>query len=232
MPNTPNLNLQRLVAGQASAEITHNNALNVLDGLVFLALITRGTNTPPGSPAEGDAHLVGSAPTGAWTGQAGKIALYYGGWVFVEPNAGFIARSLADSALIQFDGTNWQTIDTGAVVQQVGAQILTPQSGDNVSLLYTSRAITITSVRSVVNGTTPSVQWNIRHSTTRNAGSPSQVFTSNQTTTNQTTGANATSGFSANAIAAGRFVWLAVTAAPTGTVNFLETFVSFTVDPV
>ena len=47
------------------------------------------TNTPPGSPAIGDAYLTASSPTGAWSGNANKIEVYTArGWEVITPAIG------------------------------------------------------------------------------------------------------------------------------------------------
>ena len=49
MPTT-NLSLPLLAADQAQKHVTVNEALLVLDSLVFLALLDRSLSAPPGSP--------------------------------------------------------------------------------------------------------------------------------------------------------------------------------------
>lgn len=50
---------------------------------VPLVVLGYGTNTPPGSPTNGDTYLLGAAPTGAWSGNANKLATYaFGRWWF------------------------------------------------------------------------------------------------------------------------------------------------------
>jgi len=39
-------------------------------------LKSKGDNTPPGSPAGGDAYLIGSSPTGAWASNADELTIY------------------------------------------------------------------------------------------------------------------------------------------------------------
>lgn len=60
------------------------------DTLIPRELVTiTATNSPPGSPAENDAYLVGASPSGAWTGQAGKLAKYVSAaWLFFTPPVG------------------------------------------------------------------------------------------------------------------------------------------------
>lgn len=105
---TPRMGLSYLVASQAQKEVTHNEALNDLDALVACAPVSMGANTPPVSVNDGDVFIVGSAPTGDWAGQAGKIALYFSGWRFKTPRAGWMVFLASDGKLYLFDGAVWR----------------------------------------------------------------------------------------------------------------------------
>ncbi len=84
MSTTPDLGLPLLVSLQSQPDVTHNEALILLQAMLGGAKTI--TNTPAGSPADGDVYICGAAPTGAWAGKANKIAIRYGGaWRFV-PN--------------------------------------------------------------------------------------------------------------------------------------------------
>lgn len=85
---TERLGLPLLYAGQAQKEFFVNESLSLVDALISCAV--EGTaNTPPPAPGEGDLWLVGSTPTGGWSEQDGKLALYdAGSWRFVPPNRG------------------------------------------------------------------------------------------------------------------------------------------------
>ena len=114
--------------------------------------------------------------------------------------------------LMQFDGTNW------VPAAQHGEKSITvenPNGSEDISIFFTNKAITITEMRAVVRGTTPSVTWTIRHGTDRSA-TGAEVVTSGTTTTSQTTGSDVTS-FNDATIVADSFVWLETTAA-TGTI--------------
>lgn len=51
----------------------------------------RDVDTPPGGPSAGYRVVVGSSPTGAFTGHAGEIAQYDGAaWVFTTPKQGTV----------------------------------------------------------------------------------------------------------------------------------------------
>lgn len=94
MSETPALGLPLLAAEQAQKHVTMNEALGVLDAIVQLAAKDRDLTAPPGAPAEGDRYIVAAAPTGAWAGQAGKIAIYQdGGWSFLTPREGWLGST-------------------------------------------------------------------------------------------------------------------------------------------
>lgn len=84
MAKTPG-GLQFMAASQNQGEVVFNQMLMWLELLSFRNIIkSQGDNTPPGSPATGDAYILGSSPTGAWAGHANDLALYYGGWLFLD----------------------------------------------------------------------------------------------------------------------------------------------------
>jgi hypothetical protein len=68
-----------------------------LDAFLGLKLLGMDVNTPPGSPLVGDAYTVGPAPTGAWAGQAGKVALFVeSAWRFETPRASITALNVGE----------------------------------------------------------------------------------------------------------------------------------------
>lgn len=87
---TPRLSLTEIAVGQTFKEIAHNEALRAVDAFMSGRAISRSLTTPPGSPAEGDVYIVpASGAAGAWSGQANKIAQFYGAtWVFYTPKTG------------------------------------------------------------------------------------------------------------------------------------------------
>lgn len=106
---TPLLSLPLILPAQAQKHVTHNESLRLLDILVHLAVIDRTRSEPPALPTEGDRHIVASAATGAWAGQDGKVAAFWGGtWVILDPRPGWQARVLAEDLTLAHDGTGWQ----------------------------------------------------------------------------------------------------------------------------
>lgn len=116
MAATTKLLLPLLEAAQAQKHVTVNGAILRLDALVQLSVIDRDLATPPGSPADGDRYLVAASPTGAWSGSAGRIALWQdGAWSFLQPRAGWLIFIEDEKRLIAFDGTAFNEAVTSAL---------------------------------------------------------------------------------------------------------------------
>lgn len=102
------LSLPLLQSGQAQKEISHNEALVVLDLAVQPVVEAVGVSTPPATPAAGQCWIVGPVPTGAWAGWANALAGWTGGgWRFLAARPGMTAWSLADGAFARFEGSTW-----------------------------------------------------------------------------------------------------------------------------
>jgi len=108
---TPRHGLPYILASQAQKHVTHNEALNLLDGLVQMVLEERDATLPPVVPAAGTLFHLGVGATGDWSGQDGKLALRQeASWVFMVPHDGWLAWDKATSELVVFTSSNgWQT---------------------------------------------------------------------------------------------------------------------------
>jgi hypothetical protein len=121
MDRTSRLALPFLAAGQTGKEFTHNEALARLDIAVAASVGSIGANSPPASPVEGECHIVGTAPGGAWAGQARAIAGYTGGgWRFVTPVEGMTAIDQASGQQARFAGGAWVLGELRAARLMVG----------------------------------------------------------------------------------------------------------------
>ncbi|MCC2977401.1 DUF2793 domain-containing protein [Sphingomonas sp. PL-96] len=126
---TPRLSLPMLHAGQAQKEITHNEALFALDVLLHSEVEGVGQNEPPVAPADGQCWIVGSAPVGAWEGQADRIAAWSeSGWRFLRSCEGMLLWSRHDAQPIRRISGSWRLGELrGSVVTLGGMQVLGPQ---------------------------------------------------------------------------------------------------------
>ncbi|MFC6689662.1 DUF2793 domain-containing protein [Jhaorihella thermophila] len=115
---SPRLGLPYLLPSQAQKHVTHNEALRLLDALVQLTVESFEALTPPASPADGECHALGAAPTGEWAGQEGRIALRETGrWRFIDPQPGWLAWGRDGSGLRVYDSGGWMPVPVG--VEQV-----------------------------------------------------------------------------------------------------------------
>lgn len=106
--STPRLRIPELVSLQEMNVATWNEALVQLDAFVDLYLLGQFVNTPPASPADGDAYLIGGTPTGAWSGYAYKIASCLdGAWNFYTPFNGLRAYVATTGAFIVYVNGQW-----------------------------------------------------------------------------------------------------------------------------
>ncbi|WP_138465177.1 DUF2793 domain-containing protein [Poseidonocella sp. HB161398] len=108
MSSTANLELPLLQQSQAQKHVVVNEALAILDGVAQLTLESLSVATPPANPSEGQAYGLPSGLSGAWTFQAGKIAVFCnGGWRFVIPKAGWSAYVKDQGRRYVHDGIVW-----------------------------------------------------------------------------------------------------------------------------
>ena len=84
---------------------------NGIDALLQVLVQTVGANSPPGSPANGARYIVGTSPTGAWAGQANKLARYLdSAWQFFDAR---YALNAADGALYVRSASTWAVVSGG-----------------------------------------------------------------------------------------------------------------------
>jgi Protein of unknown function (DUF2793) len=116
--------------------------LRALDQNIMATVKSRAIANPPGSPANGDAYIVAAAPTGAWAGQAGKIAVWstqiatvdtnvkVPAWEFYTPLLGWSVYNEAESDYVYYDGAAWvmreqhARLTTGSVAAGTRADVV------------------------------------------------------------------------------------------------------------
>ncbi|MEJ1158009.1 DUF2793 domain-containing protein [Prosthecomicrobium sp. N25] len=123
MTVTPRLALPLIEAAQAQKHVTHNEALDALDALVQAVVQDRDLAAPPSSPAEGNAWIVAAAPTGAWAGRAGQIAVWLAGaWTFLPPGTGWRVWVADEARLFVWTGSVWQDLVAAALAATTALQ--------------------------------------------------------------------------------------------------------------
>ncbi len=134
---TPKLALPYLAAAQAQKHVTVNEALDHLDGLVQLSVISSILTAPPAAPAEGDRYIVVASATGAWTGWDGSVAHYSGGaWLRLIPKSGWIAWDQAAGAMLVWTGSAWSGLDVamGLLVRATTVQVCAGAAGSAIDM--------------------------------------------------------------------------------------------------
>lgn len=110
MERTARLGLPTLVAGQAGKEITHNEALVLIDLLIGGVVEAIGVDVPPQDPAVGRCWIVGASPVDAWTGRAGALACWTeGGWRFVAAREGVALSVRGTGVPVRHREGAWRT---------------------------------------------------------------------------------------------------------------------------
>jgi hypothetical protein len=113
---TPKLALPELVVGQAGKELTHNQALAVLDQLAQAVVVDKDLATPPVSPSNGAMYIVAASATGAWSGQEGKLAYWLtsvGAWTFATPVNGWSVWVSDEAVRYELKAGVWAVVSTG-----------------------------------------------------------------------------------------------------------------------
>lgn len=177
--------------------LTASRTLTLADGDTTLVA---GTMVATGAATSSGLTMATSRLLGRTTASTGAIE---------ELTVG-IGLSLASGALI-------------AVAREKSVTIETPTATEKIIMFFTTAALTVSQIRSVIIGGT-NVTFSIRYGTDVSAAG-TEVVTSGIQVTNTTTGLSTTS-FNSASIPADRFVWI-TTSAVTGSVTQLAVTVVF-----
>ena len=135
MSDTPNLNLPYIAASQAQKHITHNDAIQTLDTLVQMGVLTRNLTVAPVSPSEGDRHIVGLGASGIWAGNDHSIATFSnGGWLFYPPKEGWLTWIESDVGFFVWGGSSWDAL-TAAGASETALKFGVNATADLTNLL-------------------------------------------------------------------------------------------------
>jgi hypothetical protein len=108
MPFTARFSLPLLATAQAQKEVTHNEALALIDALIHPTVEAGPLATPPATPIPGQCWLVAAGATGAWAGRGNALAIWSdGGWRFAAPRPGMRVLRSPDGVWLRFQGGMW-----------------------------------------------------------------------------------------------------------------------------
>ena len=123
MESTERLGLLLVQPGQAAKEATVNESFVALDLLVCGAVEELPRNAPPASPTAGQCWIVGTSPTGAWTGKAGHFAGYTaGGWRLIAPAEGMVLLVRSTGTFATYCSGAWSIGEIRATALRIGGQ--------------------------------------------------------------------------------------------------------------
>lgn len=141
---TPRLALPLIASGQAQKELSHNEALALIDAALQPAALDIGVDVPPEAPAIGACWIIGADPVGAWAGHPAALASWTDdGWRFVAPLDGMAVWLAGERLEARYASGSW---DVGLVrasrlevggMQVVGGQqaaISAPVDGTTVDM--------------------------------------------------------------------------------------------------
>ena len=152
---TPNTGIPYVPENTTDPAAGLNLALNTIDALLQTTVVSMGSNAPPGSPTDGDLHIVGGTPAGAWAGQANNLAryvaqgdfwqfytageqakavLYLGAWYTFQGSSGWVVAGVptVSAADVGYDNSSSgiTATDVQAAIDEIAAN--PPGSGDVV----------------------------------------------------------------------------------------------------
>jgi hypothetical protein len=108
-------------------------ALQRLTRLPWIPIMSMSMATPPASPAIGDTYLIAPSPTGAWAGNAGKIAEYtVAGWAMMTPPEGH-GVSLPDGRVFERVGGDY--VEKIAIDVQAGKWVYGEDTGSTNAIV-------------------------------------------------------------------------------------------------
>lgn len=141
---TPKLGFTELASATASKFATVNENLRKSEIFMMPTVMSIGDVSPPVSPSEGDAYIVGPSPSGFWLASSeGEVAAFInGGWTFFIPDNGWQFYVVDINRSVMYTGGSWVFLDS----------IVGSPSGSTLSFLHSEEELTLSgaSVESIV----------------------------------------------------------------------------------
>ena len=142
MSSTPRLQLPLLSTGQAQKEATVNESFQIFDVVAAGAVEEAPRDDPPASPVLGNCYIIGSAPSGDWSGKAQFVAAFTsGGWRLLPPTEGMAFTVKPSGYSANYRAGAWEIgtirgsslmVDGQQVVGSQGISIADPAGGSTI----------------------------------------------------------------------------------------------------
>ena len=110
LEHTNNLAMPLLIPNQSGKEITHNEALVILDNIVQKSVVDKDLSTPPENPENNVLYIVGQNAIDEWENKENYLTYFDNGWRFITPKNGFVFFVEDENKLYNFNGTSWVEI--------------------------------------------------------------------------------------------------------------------------
>lgn len=108
---TNRLKLPLLVPNQSGKEITHNEAMVIIDNLLQNHVISKSLNTPPNESLTGDIYIVADNGINDWLDKDEQLAIFDNGWRFVGPINGMMFYILDENCFYVYNG-EWLKLES------------------------------------------------------------------------------------------------------------------------
>ncbi len=106
---TARFSLPLLIAGQGQKDISHNEALLLLDAVMHPELQSRSAGSPPLAPVLGQCWLIPAEAGGVWSGRDGQVTVWsIGGWRYLSPPGGYRAWLADEGRWIRLGNDGWR----------------------------------------------------------------------------------------------------------------------------
>jgi len=135
MATEPNTDLTLSPPGPLQADLIVNPLIRRLGavGGNTAPVLDRGLNTPPGSPTEGSLYIVGTSPTGAWSGHANDVAYWNSlSWDFYTPEEGWRVAVADEDTDYRWSGSAWVQVAVSAFTGGNLTSALNEAKGTNI----------------------------------------------------------------------------------------------------
>jgi len=114
MDNSEILGLPFIMPQQAQKHVTHNEAVQMLDVIIQLSVISDVISHPPAEPINGERYIIPDTASGEWAGNELQIAAFQNSaWSFFAPQIGWTAWIESSGNHMTWDGKIWKAMEQG-----------------------------------------------------------------------------------------------------------------------